>query len=231
MLGKVEGTAWDADAAAAMLSTYQGFLSVYWRCVNRVTDKLLAPKDDTDYQTQFDGVLRAEKSELVKFARMLADSRHKRMTFTAQILLAVIFAWWTVSSCKGAVDAFRSVANSAASTSGEGGGSKSSSGSSSTGIDRNYLRQPHAAQVMSVFRLLGIRDACPADYVVKGVGNDKPVAAMFNLPSAGHAGDFPAVTFANHLAEIKTGEGALTHGYLVHNHNHVWLTSAVPYVP
>ena len=209
-----EADALRSATADALRSTYKGFKTAYWRCVNRVTGKLLRLKKEA-YKSQFVEVLRKEQRDLVAFAHTLAKPR-LRSTATAQMLVATIFAWWTVDDCKPALDTMRLAAESKASRSGGGGDAPSTPGDgpSTPGgddvdddtSDKKYLRQPHAAQVLSVFRLLGIRSACSEDYVKKQVDSDEiPVAEMFDMTGVDHE---QTVELENHMAEIKTGEGA-----------------------
>jgi hypothetical protein len=206
----MEGSGWNQAEIDALRSTYMGFQSVYWRCVNRVTGKLLQLKK-AEYQRQFEKRMRDAKSELVALACEMAKPG-LRSTAMAQMLLAVIFAWWTVSDCKPALDTMRSAADKAArsATGGGGGGVPESPGGDLDAADtKKYLRQPHAAQVLSVFRLLGIHNKCRENYVDETkVGNDEgAMAEMFELTEVDHS---TKVQLENHMAEIKTGEGAST---------------------
>jgi hypothetical protein len=213
ILGNMSGSDWDADAAEALRTTYRGFHGVYWRCVNRVTDKLMQLGEGA-YEDKFDEVLRREKAELVRFAHHLAEQKGAagRSTTTAQLLLAVVFAWWTVSDCKPAVDSMllATVASSTSALGSPGGGSKNGA-AVAVEVDKTYLRQPHAAQVLSLFRLLSMQEVCGHDYVLDPatVDGDGPMAAMFDLDGACH--DKP-MKLARHMAEIKTGEGACVCG-------------------
>jgi hypothetical protein len=187
--------------SAALLSTYKGFGSVYWRCVNRITGKLEHTLEKGG--ANFDDVLKQELRLLAEFADVL--KKRPASTATAKLLAAVVFAWWTVSDCRLALEAMRAEASGG----GGGGGAK----------DTHYLRQPHAAQLLSVFRLLGLDGAraegppfaeAREDYVDEDSvdENEGPFAKMFRLDADLDAEDkLSPMNLHNHMAEIKTGEG------------------------
>jgi hypothetical protein len=199
---------------AALLSTHKGFSSVYWRCVNRITGKLERALDKkTD--DKFAQVLRKELRLLVEFADVL--KKRPASAATAQLLAAVVFAWWTVSDCRPALEAMRE----AAGTNGGGGGGGAGGGAADAVVDggggdvrdQHYLRQPHPAQLLSVFRLLGLNGACAEDYLDQNAVGDNsgPFAKMFQLDVVGLQAP---LKLQSHMAEIKSGEGALPCAYV-----------------
>jgi hypothetical protein len=93
------------------------------------------------------------------------------------VLLGHIFAFWTLSKTKHYQQAL------------------SQGGDSSDNV-KSYLLQPHPAQVISIFRMLGIDEAPGA----KGHLN----LTHFKVPAKQH---LLYRTLQNHLIQIKTGEG------------------------
>lgn len=195
ILKQLKGTLLRDGEKVALREAFNGFSSVYWRCVNRTTNKLLAFKSDEEYERGFSSVLRQDLHELVALATVLSVREHT--TCLAQVLLALVFAHWTLVECKPALDAMRS----------DEAGSLGD-----CQHEMQYLRQPHAAQVLSVFRLLGVTRMTSEDYVVPGVSDDEPLASMFDWQKLDVGLE---IALTNHMAEIKTGEGAFLFACLV----------------
>lgn len=186
----MDGTVLSDNDKTSLLVTFEKYSQVYNRMVNRTMEKLLNVQPFS--QVTVKKVLNKELKLIIEFAEEVAKDK-KRSGPNAQLLLAAAFAWWTLSDCHAAVEAQRSKKTNAKKK-------------KKTRKALEYLKVPHPAQVLSVFRLLGIEKPCNHDYILDPteIGNDVPVKDMFSFAGADHT--IP-ITLVNHLAEIKTGEG------------------------
>lgn len=179
----LEGLRGDSVDARMLAAEYKKFDEEYWTLVEK---GLLNP--------------RQEALEVVKKARMLADSSATNYKDKVRSLMAHVFAYWTLDNSKHYAEANAMEAREeAGSASGKSIQSK-----------KNYLMQPHAAQVISIFRLLGMDIAGAGDVSKLKQG----IAATIGFFSGGAAGAGSGSTAvhetpgpSNQLVQIGTGEG------------------------
>jgi hypothetical protein len=129
-----------------------------------------------------------EMSRIVQNAKLIAD---KSSDYKVKVrdLMAHVFAHWTLANSKHFAEA----------------------ATSSAKADKNYLMQPHAAQVISIFRLFGIDSTAATSKTTGGSGFfDKTKAKLQGLKdyvSGESFTDNNAIHLDNHLVQIGTGEG------------------------
>lgn len=167
---------------ASLLEQYQVFDKEYWALV----ESGLMNRQEVQRQIK-------EKALLI---RATVYDRAKVIS-----LMAHVFAWWTLSHAQHYSEAISSEETAGA---GAGAGSGSSAPLESK---KHYLMQPHAAQVISIFRLLGIeaRHAKDSDGGLLSKGK-KVVSTVTGGAFFGSSSE-ASVGLSNHLVQIGTGEG------------------------
>ena len=126
-----------------------------------------------------------EMSRIVQNAKLIAD-KSSDYKVKVRSLMAHVFAHWTLANSKHFAEAAISSAKA----------------------DKNYLMQPHAAQVISIFRLFGIDSTSAIPKTTAGAGLfDKMKSKVKEYISRDSFAANSAIHLDNHLVQIGTGEG------------------------
>ncbi len=177
-----------SDQVRANLRTsYDSFKQMYDAIVDRVRIKLLDLKLGEGFSSAFDDVLEAQLQPL----RQLAANLGRRNSSSCELvllLLSLAFSHWTLSTSKVAIKTILSDMNHTGRTSTD---------------PSNYMKEPHAAQVVSILRLLGM-DRAVLSCLKKRRKAGAPLEDMFKLK---RIEDRSPINLRNHAAQILTGEG------------------------
>jgi len=169
---------------------YEKYYEEYNSLVTRaVKDICKIPPLQQTADAQIRQILSRTKISLVTEARQLAKSAATEFGMPScaamRSIVAYIFAWWSLDSAAEATNAAR--------------GSHDS-------VEKDWrftphditvhLKKPNAAQILSVFRLLGMSGILPREHT-----------SFFSLKRWIAPPNDRAIDLESHLAEIKTGEG------------------------
>lgn len=183
VLADLRGTELENDAKGQLKLAYGGFKKVYDFCLSR-TRTTLEPLPDKAYQAEFKDILRAHLTQLADFARDV--SSEPPCAVVMEVLLALVFAWWSLEDCKSTMDSLR-----------RGG--------------KAFLKQPHPAQLLSLFRILGVAGSPDDSLKVTGPYSGGRLNSYFEFDAKQSAQS----KLKNHMAEIKTGEGTCNTGWQI----------------
>ena len=175
-------------------SMHKEFDQEYWELVKQALTKRGVDED---------------MAKIVCNARLLAEKKGSSVSIIT--LLAHVFAYWTLSNSEHYVKA-KASSLSSSNTSGNSNTDPSSTSATPAADPNMYLMQPHAAQIIAIFRLLCLDTPSTASNSTSSSGGAfKSLKSFFGFSSAGSS-DYAesgkvACRLQPHLVEIKTGEG------------------------
>jgi len=174
VLNELRGTGLEGATRTKLELAYCGFKRVYDVCLSRTRTKLEHMSQER-YDADFDHVLGADLAQLAAYARKVSSK--PPCAAVMEILLALVLAWWSLEGCKSTMDSLRRQGKA-------------------------FLKQPHPAQLLALFRILGVAGSSD-DIKVNGNPATDLIENYFEFDTQVSA---PSA-LNNHMVEIKTGEG------------------------